>query len=155
MKTASHIVAAPEVRAEAVVDRVALDLEGRRKRRHVVTTVGGGAVLIDLAEVPQLHDGDGLVLEDGGVVRVEALPEPLMEVSVHDPAQRVKVAWHLGNRHLAVQFVGEAIRLRRDHVIRAMLAGLGARVVDLEAPFDQEAGAYGHHHEGGHAHGHG
>ncbi|TVQ31647.1 MAG: urease accessory protein UreE [Geminicoccaceae bacterium] len=150
---------AAAVEPAAVVDRVALDLEGRRKRRHVVTTVKGNAILIDLAEVPSLHDGDGLVLEDGGVVRVEALPEDLMEVTVSDAAERVKVAWHLGNRHLAVQFVGEAMRIRQDHVIKVMLEGLGARVVELSAAFDPEAGAYGHQHgghqHGGHGHGHG
>ncbi len=154
MRTARHSVHAAAVDAARVVDRVALDLEGRRKRRHVVTTLAGNAVLVDLADVPLLHDGDGLVLDDGDLIRVEALPEALMEVTVPDAASRVKVAWHLGNRHLPVQFVGEAMRLRRDHVIRAMLEGLGAAVIDLSAAFDPEAGAYGHHH-GGHHHDHG
>ncbi|MFW5833165.1 MAG: urease accessory protein UreE [Pseudomonadota bacterium] len=142
-----------------VVDRVVLDLEGRRRRRQVALTESGRSILIDLAEVPSLRHGDALVLEAGELVRVEALPEELMEVTVADPAERVKVAWHLGNRHLPVQFAGEAMRLRRDHVIAAMLAGLGATVREITAPFDPEAGAYGHHHQhpeaGGHAHGHG
>ncbi len=151
METARRYVPAFEVDAARVVDRVALDLEGRRKRRQVVTTLAGTSVLVDLALVPALRDGDGLVLDGGGVILVEALPEDLMEVTVADAAERVKVAWHLGNRHLPVQFVGDAMRMRSDHVIRAMLEGLGATVADVTAPFDPESGAY----SGGHHHGHG
>lgn len=152
MQVAQSVVAAAAVDPGRVVDRVALDLEGRRRRRHVVETAAGEALLVDLGEAPQLAHGDALRLDGGQLVVVEALPEALMEVTVADPVARVKVAWHLGNRHLPVQFVGEALRLRRDHVIRAMLEGLGATVTDLSAAFDPEAGAY---HGGGHEHGHG
>jgi urease accessory protein len=157
MDTVHRSLAAESVDPARIVDRVVLDLEGRRRRRHVVVTEAGRSILIDLAEVPSLRHGDALVLADGALIAVAALPEELMEVTVSDPAERLKVAWHLGNRHLPVQFVGEAMRLRRDHVIRAMLAGLGATVHEVSAPFDPEAGAYGHHHHegGGHGHGHG
>jgi urease accessory protein len=85
---------------------------------------------------------------DAGVVRVCARPEKLLEIHAHDEAQMVRIAWHLGNRHLPVQLLGDRIRIRDDHVIRAMVEGLGGHVDDVEAPFDPEAGAYagGHHH---------
>ena len=156
MERADRVVASSEVDPERVVGRVRLDLEGRRKRRQVVPLTGGGELLVDLAAVPTLRDGDALVLAGGRLVRVEALPEPLMEVTAADEARLVEIAWHLGNRHLPVQFIGARLRLRRDHVIEAMLAGLGAEVRHVEAPFDPEAGAYGQHHQhGDHAHGDG
>lgn len=155
MDRAERTIDRTDVDPSRVVGSVRLDLEGRRKRRHVVRRLDGADVLIDLAEVPTLADGDGLVLADGRIIRIEALSEALMEVSAEDERRRLEIAWHLGNRHLPVQFVGTAIRLRADHVIEAMLRGLGAQVRHLEAPFDPEPGAYGHHHHGGDGHGHG
>ncbi len=154
MDRADRVLDRSEVDPERVVASVRLDLEARRKRRHVVECSDGVALLIDLAEVPTLRHSDGLVLADGRIVRVEAEPEALVEVTAPDAASLVRIAWHLGNRHLPVQFVGERLRLRRDHVIEAMLAGLGAAVRHVEAPFDPEAGAYvGHAHGGGRDHG--
>ena len=141
--------------AEAASDAVALDLEGRRCRRHVVRTRSGESILIDLAEAPSLKHGQGLLLEDGAVLRVEALPEPVIEIQAPD---LVKIAWHLGNRHLPTEIRAGALRIRPDHVIEAMLAGLGASLQRLEAAFEPETGAYGQHqqHEGAHHHwGHG
>ncbi len=89
-----------------------------------------------------------------------AAPEPLAEIGASDAAAAMaRVAWHLGNRHLPVQLVGTRLRIRRDHVIEAMVEGLGGRVVAIEAPFDPESGAYageaGHGHtHGGHHHHH-
>jgi urease accessory protein len=80
---------------------------------------------------------------------VVAAPEPLLEIRGNDPQHLVRLGWHLGNRHLPTQITAKALRIRRDHVIEAMVKGLGARVVEIEAPFDPEGGAYA---EGGHAH---
>ena len=139
--------------AAGASDAVALDLEGRRCRRHVVRTRGGEAILIDLAEAPSLKHGQGLLLEDGTLLGVEALPEPVIEIRTPD---LVKIAWHLGNRHLPTEIREGALRIRPDHVIEAMLEGLGASLRRLEAAFEPESGAYGQHH-GAHHHdrGHG
>lgn len=133
-----------------VIGAVALDFDARRKRRQVLTGSDGIDFLVDLADPPSLTDGDGLLLEDGRIIRVDALPEPLIEVRPQRPADLPRIAWHLGNRHLPVQFVGDAVRLRADHVIEAMLETLGADIRRVDAPFDPEGGAYGH----GHTHGH-
>lgn len=130
-------------RADAATDSVALDLEGRRRRRHAITTKAGLTVLVDLADAPALKDGHGLVLDDGTVLRIEALPEPVVEIKAPD---LVKIAWHLGNRHLPTEIRPNALRIRPDHVIEAMLEGLGASLHHLEAAFEPESGAYGHHH---------
>ena len=135
---------------EDAVDSVTLDLDARRKRRQALTGSRGTSFLVDLPAVPSLSDGDGFRLESGQVIAVRAAPEALIEVAVADASTLPRIAWHLGNRHLPVQFVGDAIRLRADHVIEAMLDQLGATVRRIEAPFDPEGGAYGH----GHTHSH-
>lgn len=135
------------------VDTVVLDHDNRHRRRLAMTGEGGLAFLLDLAEATTLRDGDGLRLEDGRIVAVKAAAEPLAEIGATDPAHLVRIAWHLGNRHLPTQLLGERLLIRRDHVIEAMLVGLGATVTHVEAPFDPEGGAYGHGETHGHSHG--
>ena len=107
-----------------------------------MTGTRGLEFLLDLESATALRGGDALVLEDGRLIEVVAAPEPLAEIRGTDPQQLVRVAWHLGNRHLPTQVVGKGLRIRRDHVIEAMVRGLGARVIEIEAPFDPEGGAY-------------
>ena len=136
----------------AAADTVVLGFDDRHRRRMAMTGTRGLEFLLDLKEAVALRGGDALVLEDGRLVEVVAAPEPLMEIRGTDPQHLVRVAWHLGNRHLPTQIVGKGLRIRRDHVIEEMVRGLGARVVAIEAPFDPEGGAYS---GGGHAvHGH-
>lgn len=142
------------------IDRVLVDFDHRHRRRILFTSVAGQEVLLDLPRAVHLRDGDGLAV-DGGVVRVTARPEPLLEIHAHDEGELVRIAWHLGNRHLPVQLLGERIRIRADHVIGEMVEGLGGHVDEIEAPFDPEPGAYaegsgghGHHHHHDHDHDH-
>jgi urease accessory protein len=141
------------------VGRVLIDSDYRHRRRIMLRTEDGDELLLDLPQTTQLKEGDGLHLDDGGIVRVCARPEPLLEIHAHDEGSLVRIAWHLGNRHLPVQFVGERIRVHADHVIEDMVAGLGGHVERIEAPFDPEAGAYAaghlaHHHDHDDAHHH-
>src|ERR1700709_1030926 len=123
-----------------------------------MTGTRGLEFLLDLENAVALRGGDALVLEDGRLIEVVAAPEPLAEIRGSDPQHLVRVAWHLGNRHLPTQIVGKGLRIRRDHVIEAMVKGLGARVIEIESPFDPEGGAYaggGHGHAAEHdPHGH-
>ena len=142
--------------AEAPADSVVLDFDDRHRRRMAMTGTRGLEFLLDLENAVALRGGDALVLEDGRLVEVVAAPEPLVEIRGADPHHLIRVAWHLGNRHLPTQIMAKGLRIRRDHVIEAMVRGLGARVVEIEAPFDPEGGAYagtghGHAHED-HAH---
>jgi urease accessory protein len=140
---------------EAAADTVVLDFDDRHRRRMVMTGTRGLEFLLDLEAAVALRGGDALVLEDGRLVEVVAAPEPLLEIRGHDPFHLVRLAWHLGNRHLPTQIMGKALRIRRDHVIEDMVKGLGARVIEIEAPFDPEGGAYAAGHGAGAAHGHG
>ena len=110
--------------------------------------------MLDLAEATALRGGDALELDGGALIEVVAAPEPLVEIVGSDPAATVRIAWHLGNRHLPVQLAGRRLRIRRDHVIEAMVAGLGGSLVPIEAPFDPEGGAYADGHAHGHHHPH-
>lgn len=134
------------------VDRVLIDYDLRHRRRIVLRTESGYELLVDLPHAVRLKDGDGLRLEDGRVVRVCARPEPLLEIHSHEDSALVRIAWHLGNRHLPMQLAGDRIRIRADHVIEAMIKGLGGHAERIDAPFDPEAGAYaeGHHHHHDH-----
>jgi len=141
---------------EAPADTIVLDFDDRHRRRMAMTGTRGLEFLLDLDNAVALRGGDALVLEDGRLVEVVAAPEPLLEIKGSDPHHLIRVAWHLGNRHLPTQIMPKGLRIRRDHVIEAMVKGLGARVIEIESPFDPEGGAYagsahGHAHE---EHGH-
>jgi urease accessory protein len=148
--------------AEAPADTVVLDFDDRHRRRTAMTGTRGLEFLLDLESAVALRGGDALVLEDGRLIEVVAAPEPLLEIRGQDPGHLVRIAWHLGNRHLPTQIMGRGLRIRRDHVIEEMVKGLGARVIEIEAPFDPEGGAYAaahaaHDHDhahGDHHHGH-
>ena len=118
-----------------------------------MTGTRGLEFLLDLEEALALRGGDALVLEDGRLIEVVAAPEALIEIRGTDPHHLVRVAWHLGNRHLPTQIVGKGLRIRRDHVIEEMVKGLGAKVIEIEAPFDPEGGAYASGGDAGHDHG--
>ena len=135
-------------------DVVRLDYDKRSRRRIVLMGTGGLAFLLDLAKTPSLRGGDGIRLEDGALVAVEAAPEPLLEIKCADAHKLARVAWHLGNRHLAAEIGERVIHIRDDHVIADMVRGLGAEVRQVQRPFNPEGGAYGHGAVHGHSHGH-
>jgi urease accessory protein len=137
--------------SEPPADTVVLDFDDRHRRRVAMTGTRGLEFLLDLENAVALRGGDALVLDDGRLIEVVAAPEPLVEIRCRDPEHLVRVAWHLGNRHLPTQITARGLRIRRDHVIEAMVKGLGARIVEIEAPFDPEGGAYA---GGGHEHAH-
>jgi urease accessory protein len=143
--------------SEPPADTIVLDFDDRHRRRMAMTGTRGLEFLLDLENATALRGGDALVLEDGRLIEVVAAAEPLLEIRGTDPQHLVRVAWHLGNRHLPTQISAKALRIRRDHVIEEMVKGLGARVIEIEAPFDPEGGAYdgdGPAHAAGHAHDH-
>lgn len=142
----------------APVDRVSLRYDERHRRRIAMQAQSGLTFLLDLPEAAALRHGDGLLLEDGRIVEVQAKPEPLLEVRGRDPQHLARLAWHLGNRHLPAAIGPDRILIRPDHVIAGMLIGLSAEVSAVEAPFDPEAGAYSagrhdqHHRDPAHGH---
>jgi urease accessory protein len=127
---------------DSAVDTVTLAYLDRHRRRIRLVAASGSAYLLDLPRPHHLVDGDGLELEGGGYLHVRAAAEPVFEIVAATHTDLLRIAWHLGNRHLPVQIAGERLRIRADHVIAEMVIGLGGGIVDLEAPFDPETGAY-------------
>ena len=140
------------------VDSVLLGADARHVQRGELAGANGARYLLELATPVRLRMGDALELEDGSLVEVVAEAEPLIEARGADLVHLAKLAWHLGDRHVAVQVLGNRLRLRRDPAIETLLQGLGARIAAIEAPFDPEGGAYAaeeaHSHHHGHEHAH-
>jgi urease accessory protein len=146
----------PKEKAEG---SLTLDFDARHRRRIRLTTDQGEDVLLDLPKAVAMADGDSLQLEDGRLLTVQAAAELVVEVRHKDPNQLMRLAWHLGNRHLPAEIRNQVLRIRPDHVIEEMLHGFGADLVKAQAPFQPEGGAYsgharhhnhddsGHHHE--------
>jgi urease accessory protein len=133
---------------------VTLDFEARYRRRLRFTTDQGEHVLLNLSHAVAMADGDALQLDDGRLLRIQAAVETVVEIRHKDPNQLVRLAWHLGNRHLPTEIRDQVLCIRPDHVIEEMLHGFGADLVNERAPFQPEGGAYAGdylHHKHGHA----
>jgi urease accessory protein len=144
---------------QAAADTVVLDFDERHRQHMAMVGTRGLEFLLDLETAVALRGGDALVLEDGRLIEVVAAPERLVEIRGSDPHHLVRIAWHLGSRQLPMQIMAKGLRIRRDHVIEAMVQGLGAKLAAIEAPFDPEGGAYAENHappdehDHGHVHG--
>jgi urease accessory protein len=121
---------------------VTLAYDDRHRRRLLLQSDAGEPFLLDLPRAEVLEEGDGVALSDGTWLAVMAAPEALLEVTAPSRDLLMRIAWHLGNRHLPARLEESRILIRDDHVIAAMLEGLGARVTRIEAPFAPERGAY-------------
>jgi urease accessory protein len=135
---------------ERAAGALTLDFDGRHRRRIRLTTDQGEDVLLDLPKAVAMGEGDALQLDDGRLLKVRAAAEPIVEVRHKEPDQLMRLAWHLGNRHLPTEIRDQMLRIRPDAVIEAMLHGFGAELVKVRAPFQPEGGAYGghgHHHD--------
>lgn len=147
-----------------------LPFEQRQKSRLRTRLDSGEEVGLLLPRGEVLRGGDLVTASDGRIIEVIAQPERLLHVECATPAALARAAYHLGNRHVPVEVGDGYLRLAPDHVLREMLARLGASLREVEAPFEPEAGAYGaahrheeaghggkihdHHHDHGHDHGH-
>lgn len=131
---------------------VTLAFDDRHRRRIRLIDDGGEPFMLDLPQATQLNHGDGLALESGGMVKVYAAPEEVLDIICTDPVHTARVAWHIGNRHMPTQVLNEfTLRITYDHVLQHMIEGLGAKTERKTAPFAPESGAYS---EGTHGHGH-
>jgi urease accessory protein len=131
---------------ELAAGSITLDFDHRHRRRIRLATDQGDEVLLDLPTATAMADCDGVQLDDGTWFIVRAAAEAVVDVAHPEPRQLVRLAWHLGNRHVPTEIRGDALRIRPDHVIEDMLRGFGATVVKLQAAFQPEGGAYSDHH---------
>ncbi|HTV96307.1 MAG TPA: urease accessory protein UreE [Steroidobacteraceae bacterium] len=133
----------------AKVDTVHLGFEARSKSRLLLRLDSGEQAALIVERGRLLRGGDRVRTEDGREVVIIAAEESLLEACSDDPVAIVRAAFHLGNRHVAVQVMANRLRFLDDHVLQEMVKGLGLRVSAVRAPFEPEGGAYGHHHAHG------
>jgi len=158
-----------EIKAKVKVPRAAYRLEikgrlklpfaSRRESRLRTKLASGEEVALMLPRGEILRGGDLVTASDGRLIEVVAEPEKLLHIESDSLA---KVAYHLGNRHVPVQMGEGFLRISADHALEEMLRKLGAKVSEVEAPFEPEVGAHadGHHQHdemghGGKSHDHG
>ena len=136
-------------------DTIVLAHYERHRRRLRMRGVKGTDFLLDFPRVTKLRNGDGFLLNDGSMVAVKAATELLLNITCDDSVQLARIAWHIGNRHLAAEFRNDHIRIVQDHVIANMVANLGAKVTVVKEPFNPEGGAYSETHNHSYNRGHG
>jgi urease accessory protein len=125
---------------------VHLSFEARSKSRQLLRLDSGEEVALVVERGRLLRGGDRVRTQDGREVVIMAAEESLLEASSDDPAAIARAAFHLGNRHVAVQVMAGRLRFLNDRVLAEMVQGLGLKVSAVNAPFEPEGGAYGHHH---------
>ncbi len=144
---------------------VQLDWDTRQKSRFDATDSGGRALGVFLPRGSVVRGGDVLVGEDGSLVKVVAAPQPVLVVRAcaehGSPFDLARAAYHLGNRHVAVELRPDHLKIEPDHVLAEMLDRMHLIVSEANEAFEPEGGAYqaggghGHGHEHGHGHDHG
>lgn len=124
-----------------------LTAEERSRTRQKLNAPTGAPLTLALPRGTLLRDGDLLKSpHDGRLLRITASAEAVVTVTAPEPGALLKAAYHLGNRHVAVQLGSDFIRLLPDPVLLALLVQLGMTCRHDVAPFEPEAGAYQHGH---------
>ena len=132
-----------------MADTVHLTFDARAKSRLLLRLDSGEQAALIVERGRLLRGGDRVRTQDGREVVIIAAEEALLEASSEDPKAIARAAFHLGNRHVAVEVGANRLRFLDDHVLKEMVKGLGLKVAAVRAPFEPEAGAYGHHHAHG------
>jgi urease accessory protein len=131
------------------IDRAILPFDARCRSRLLITLESGEKAALVVERGRLLRGGDRVRLDADREIEIVAADEALIEACSEDPLAIAKAAYHLGNRHVAVQVMPDRLRFLDDHVLAQMVAGLGLSVTRIVAPFEPEGGAYGHHHAHG------
>jgi urease accessory protein len=130
-------------------DTVHLTFEARCKSRLLLTLDSGESAALMVERGRVLQGGDHVRTQDGREIEIIAAQEGLLEASSPDPMLIARAAYHLGNRHVAVQVMPGRLRFLHDHVLGEMVRKLGLEVAAVQAAFAPEGGAYGQHHAHG------
>jgi urease accessory protein len=144
-----------DIHAETPIDRLSLTAEDRVRSRHPFVTESGREVYVQLKRGTQLQGGDRLQSEDRSlVVEIVAKPEWVMAVTTTQVLDLLEAAYHLGNRHVPLEINATHLYLLPDPVLREMLHQRGLTVVEIQRPFQPQAGAYESHAQHSHGAGH-
>jgi urease accessory protein len=138
----------------AADDHLILPFDIRSRSRFRAYLMRGDEVGVMLGRGQILRGGDLLLASDGRIIEVGAAAEFVTTLHSSEARQLARAAYHLGNRHVALQIGDGWLRYSHDHVLDEMARGLGLAVTLEQAPFEPEGGAYSHpgHSHGGHGH---
>ncbi|MEG4228968.1 urease accessory protein UreE [Microcoleus sp. N9_B2] len=133
---------------DAVVNfSLPMTADDRTRSRHQFATDSGEVLNLRLPRGTVLRDRDLLQSEDGScLVQVSAKPEPVITARASTKLLLLRAAYHLGNRHVALEVTDNYLRLSPDSVLQGMLEKMGLEVIEEIVPFQPETGAYGHSH---------
>lgn len=122
-----------------------LNAEERTRSRYRRETPEGKIITLRLPRGTVLKDGDLLQAETGNIICVAAQSEPVLTVTGKTPLDLLRVAYHLGNRHVPLEITPQYLRLSPDAVLQSMLENLGVEVTAEVVPFHPEIGVYHQH----------
>ncbi|WP_342370781.1 urease accessory protein UreE [Acinetobacter sp. D009] len=126
-------------------ETVELTFDTRQKSRFRAALASGVDIGADLPRTGILRSGSYIATQEGDVLRVDAKPERLMQVTAQTDFDLLKAAYHLGNRHVPLMLTPTALYFEPDHVLAEMVEGLGLTVSETDHPFEPESGAYAQH----------
>lgn len=124
-------------------DTLTLPFELRQRSRLVATLGSGRSIALALPRGHVLRNGALLLANDGSVVEVRSAHEELSVVESRNPSELLRAAYHLGNRHVALQIEAQGLSYLHDHVLDDLVRGLGLTPRVEQRPFEPESGAYG------------
>ena len=134
-----------EISSDQTFETVELNFDTRQKSRFRATLKDGTDIGADLPRTGILRSGSFIATHDGDILRVDAKPERLMQVTAKTDFELLKAAYHLGNRHVPLMLTPYALYFEPDHVLAEMVEGLGLVVKEVEHMFEPESGAYAQH----------
>ncbi|MEB3767771.1 urease accessory protein UreE [Acinetobacter sp. MD2] len=134
-----------EIASNQHFETVALTFDTRQKSRFRATLANGTDIGADLPRTGILRSGSFIATREGDILRVDAKPEQLMQVTAKTDFELLKAAYHLGNRHVPLMLTPTALYFEPDHVLAEMVEGLGLNVTQVQHAFEPESGAYAQH----------
>ena len=124
-----------------------LTAEQRTRSRQSLTLEAGEPIYLRLPRGTVLNEGDLLTsATQSPIVQIIAQPEPVLTITAENQLDLIRAAYHLGNRHVAVEITSSYLKIAPDSVLQSMLTQLGLKIKSEVTPFYPESGAYGHHH---------
>lgn len=134
-----------DISPDQAFETVELAFDTRQKSRFRAALASGVDIGADLPRTSILRSGSYIATQEGDVLRVDAKPERLMQVTAQTEFDLLKAAYHLGNRHVPLMLTPTALYFEPDHVLAEMVEGLGLAVTETDHPFEPESGAYAQH----------
>ncbi len=134
-----------DISPDQAFETVELTFDTRQKSRFRTALASGVDIGADLPRTGILRSGSYIATQEGDVLRVDAKPERLMQVTAQTEFDLLKAAYHLGNRHVPLMLTPTALYFEPDHVLAEMVEGLGLAVTETDHPFEPESGAYAQH----------